>query len=330
MSFRLLWVIVFVFVGGCKTETPRVTRPPVTEKPPIETPLPTKPPEREPEEPAEPEPKPTPAEPPPKPTPAPAPQEPDSARSSVTLGAGNPRYPVPGYPLFAPAFFADGNDKQHIRVVVLDAAEKPVEGADVRGRSLRPPLIAANGFAIESDVKVVFDGKTNGDGVVEGYVTTRMSGHAYTRQDWPFEFSITIDAKRPDGTWLTLRNIDGFKAETIVSTDEGAGKVYVLPAEAPPGVTRIVTIRAISGVAAPGGADKPVVGAYVEFVRKLTNKPPSNLVPVSGPTGWLTNAKGEATLRFTPSSELAGTNEAYIAYVDGRPLNIMASVPIST
>lgn len=322
----LLALALALTVSACE---PAPGPPPVTPSPPpVEPPLPPKPPE-EPEPDPEPDPEPPPGpdpepEPPPEPAPTPvppAPVRPDPDKSQTVLGPGNPWF-TNNFPAFAPAFWADGQDRQFYHVIVRDADGHPMPDVPVTVASLRPKLVAPDGTDLGETVVIVQQGaRTDVAGRVTGYVVSDTSGHVFTARGHDFAFALKVEA---DG--VRLADIRNVKAETVVASQEQMGRVEVHPASAPPGVEREIRVRAVGHSLArdPGG---PVAGAFVD-VRDNAGHVLEGLKPAPGHS-WRTDASGWTTLLVTPGQEHAGTNRTIRAYADGKWINVPSGLHVT-
>lgn len=209
-------------------------------------------------------------------------------------------------------------------IVVRDEAGEAMADCDVRVTCLRKELLAPDGSSLGNDVQVTLDStKTDADGRVTGFVTTRTSLHAYRDRKITEDFDLKVEAQEDDDTWTRLADIVGLRADTIVCTEPGVGRVIIAPASAAAGEKRMVTITPLTVSNAPAGYKKPVVGAVVDF--RAPGDPPLNLglTPAPGHT-WRTNHLGFIKLEFVPA--LPGLSRSIQAVVDGKVLMVLEAI----
>lgn len=242
----------------------------------------------------------------------------DQDLSSTGLTSGNPWFN--NFPSFAPAIFADGNDRMRFAIVVRDHNGLPIAETPVRITSLRPGLVSANGDPLGETVNIQIDGNgsTNAAGIVTGSITSRTSGHVMTLLGLgTFAFDLRVEAYAGHDTWKSLPQLTRVNVETTVSSQEGVGQVQVFPAAACPNVEREIRIRGFGNSVSPSpGA--PVAGVYAD-VRYPGRRLIEGLRPGPGYDNWRTGSDGWITLKVRPTQ--AGS-WIIVAYVDGIALNL--------
>jgi PKD repeat protein len=238
--------------------------------------------------------------------------------SSSGFTSGNPWFN--NFPSFAPAIFADGNDRMRFAVVVRDHNGLPIADTPVRITSLRPELVSALGDRLGETVTIQIDGNgsTNAAGILTGSITSRTSGHVMTLLGLgTFAFDLKVEAYAGHDTWKTLPQLTRTNIETTVSSQEGVGQVQVFPAAACPNVEREIRIRGFGNSVSPSPG-VPVPGVYAD-VRYTGRRLIEGLRPGPGYDNWRTGSDGWITLKVRPTE--AGS-WIIVAYVDGIALNI--------
>ncbi len=245
----------------------------------------------------------------------------DLSTATVT---GNPRFD--NFPI-APAVFANGNDPLVVDVDIFNAGAAPLADVPVRLRPLRSDLVTPTGVNLGLPAAVELDPPpaTDATGHVTTFLTTSTSTRVEAIPEIDFEpFDIIVEASKGHGVWVEVERLTGNNAETIVDasagsfTINGIGQIGYCPGNQ-------VEIRAEAKIR-PGapGAGGPARRRYTEIHRGFGDPVPlAGAQPSSGFSNWRTNASGVIAFRYTPSAEDA--NQIIIAWVDGQPLNDLAS-----
>ena len=238
--------------------------------------------------------------------------------STARITQGNPWFNA--FPSFAPAAFANNNDRLHFSVTVRDHSGAPLGNTPVRIVSLRPPLISPNGDFLGEPITIhpSNDGTTDAAGNFSGYVTSNTSGHVYSLLALgSFAFDLRAEAYAGHGVWRPLPQMTRLNFETTVSTQETTGQVQVLPAAACAGVQREIRIRGFGNSVSPNPG-QPVTGVYAD-IRYGTRKLVEGQRPAPGYANWRTGSDGWISLLVQPTDP---GNWIIVAWLDGVPLNI--------